>query len=242
MSIIQRPSPHHNERRSSTKQIDCIILHDTGSSTLESAASWCQRPESKVSYHYIIGVNGLIAQLVPESRRAWHAGRAALPGQRESDVNGRSIGLAFVNNGSAPYATEQIETGAHLVRDVMGRWGVRPEHVFSHAEVARPKGRKNDPHELFPWIWFRELIGAAPAPPARPTLRPGDWGPEVRRLQEALIRLGLFHADEGTLLLETFGPKTKAAVRDFQQSHGLPVDGIVGPRTWAALDAAREGR
>jgi peptidoglycan hydrolase-like protein with peptidoglycan-binding domain len=32
-----------------------------------------------------------------------------------------------------------------------------------------------------------------------------------------------------------FGPVTNAAVKDFQGSNGLAVDGIVGPATWAAL-------
>jgi peptidoglycan hydrolase-like protein with peptidoglycan-binding domain len=32
-----------------------------------------------------------------------------------------------------------------------------------------------------------------------------------------------------------FGPVTNAAVKDFQGSNGLVVDGIVGPATWAAL-------
>jgi hypothetical protein len=32
-----------------------------------------------------------------------------------------------------------------------------------------------------------------------------------------------------------FGPKSKAAVQAFQMEHGLTVDGIVGPKTWAEL-------
>jgi peptidoglycan hydrolase-like protein with peptidoglycan-binding domain len=34
-----------------------------------------------------------------------------------------------------------------------------------------------------------------------------------------------------------FGPQTEQAVKDFQASHNLPVDGVAGPRTWAKLSA-----
>ena len=36
-----------------------------------------------------------------------------------------------------------------------------------------------------------------------------------------------------------FGPKTEAAVRAFQRQRGIVPDGIVGPKTWAELDAMR---
>lgn len=38
-----------------------------------------------------------------------------------------------------------------------------------------------------------------------------------------------------------FGPLTKEAVRDFQGSNGLTVDGIIGPQTWAALEGGGGG-
>lgn len=58
-----------------------------------------------------------------------------------------------------------------------------------------------------------------------PTLRYGDRSEAVRRLQR---RLSI--PDDGI-----FGPKTQAAVEAFQESHGLYVDGIVGPNTWSVL-------
>lgn len=60
---------------------------------------------------------------------------------------------------------------------------------------------------------------------ARPPLRYGDEGEDVKYLQECLE----ITADGD------FGPATKAAVIAFQQSKGLVADGIVGAKTWAAL-------
>lgn len=63
------------------------------------------------------------------------------------------------------------------------------------------------------------------------TLRRGDSGTEVRTLQRALNNAS-FNA--GTVD-GIFGSRTEEAVRAFQRANGLQVDGIVGPRTWAAL-------
>jgi len=67
-----------------------------------------------------------------------------------------------------------------------------------------------------------------------PTLRWGSQGDAVVDLQARLTALGYdVGAADGQ-----FGPRTDGAVRQFQADHGLVVDGIVGPNTWAALDAA----
>lgn len=62
-------------------------------------------------------------------------------------------------------------------------------------------------------------------------LKQGDSSDDVKALQIALDALGLY---EGALDGD-FGPKTHKAVRTFQASRGLTVDGIVGPITWNAL-------
>jgi hypothetical protein len=70
-----------------------------------------------------------------------------------------------------------------------------------------------------------------PATPHRwPLVQRGDRGPAV----EALHRL-LGIASAGDPGFGSFGPKTEAAVRTYQQQHGLDVDGRVGRQTWTAL-------
>ena len=57
------------------------------------------------------------------------------------------------------------------------------------------------------------------------TLKIGTKGEEVKRLQR-LLHL----AADGI-----FGPATEAAVKEYQNTHGLVADGIVGDKTWEAL-------
>ncbi|MDQ0095813.1 peptidoglycan-binding domain-containing protein [Paeniglutamicibacter psychrophenolicus] len=63
-----------------------------------------------------------------------------------------------------------------------------------------------------------------------PTTRKGDTAHPVRTLQWLLRQHG-----HPLLVDGDFGPITDAAVRAFQGSKGLYVDGIVGPKTWPAV-------
>lgn len=64
-------------------------------------------------------------------------------------------------------------------------------------------------------------------------LRKGDSGSEVKTLQENLIRLGYSCGSAGAD--GEFGTNTDAAVRAFQQDHGLAVDGLAGEKTQAKI-------
>lgn len=75
-----------------------------------------------------------------------------------------------------------------------------------------------------------------PGPEKKPTIRKGDKGPYVKECQQDLIKLGYSVGPSGADGI--FGTNTEKAVKAFQTDSELKADGIVGPKTWAALDAA----
>src|SRR5262249_58068250 len=69
----------------------------------------------------------------------------------------------------------------------------------------------------------------------RPVLSLGSTGLDVQRLQRALTA-----ALARTVTIDgTFGSLTDQAVRDYQSSRGLTVDGVAGSATWSALQSGR---
>ena len=74
---------------------------------------------------------------------------------------------------------------------------------------------------------------ASPAVQAdeRGLLRKGSRGEDVKALQRALRQVGYDLEIDGI-----FGRITLECVKSFQGTHGLTRDGIVGPKTWAALE------
>lgn len=87
-----------------------------------------------------------------------------------------------------------------------------------HFSIANAQGHLIDPETV--------IGGATPTPvPSHRTIKLGSRGAEVKYLQQKL----------GILADGIFGPGTRRAVIAFQKSRLLAADGIVGPRTWAAL-------
>jgi N-acetylmuramoyl-L-alanine amidase len=147
---IELPSPNHGPRPSGTA-VDMLILHYTGMQSCEEALARLTDPAAQVSAHYVIGEDGTVWRLVPEARRAWHAGVSCWQGER--DVNGRSIGIELVNPGHEwgyrPFPAIQMAALGDLALSIMGRHGIAPERVLGHSDVA--PSRKDDPGELFDW-------------------------------------------------------------------------------------------
>lgn len=231
MEFIEAPSPNFDAR---TTLPDIIVLHYTGMQTGEGALARLRDPEAKVSSHYMVEEDGRVFRLVPEERRAWHAGRSFWKGQ--TDINSASIGVEIVNPGHEfgyrPFPDAQIASVIALVADIRTRWIVEDGKIVGHADVA--PDRKEDPGELFPWKHLAEaghgLWVEPPAAPGEP-LGEGEEGAGVFALQAGLTRLGYDCAPSGK-----YDARTAAVIRAFQRHWRQErVDGIADGETRARL-------
>lgn len=138
-------SPNHDARPAPGTVIECVVLHATADRGSElSAESWMCNPAAGVSAHLHFRRNGMIVRLVPDSRRAWHAGSSRW--KNLASMNDFSLGWEIANRNDCrePYTDAQYQAlaraAAHYVRQ-----GLPREAFVSHASVARPRGRKSDP-------------------------------------------------------------------------------------------------
>ncbi len=141
-------SPNWDERK---HPISMLVLHYTEMKPMESALERLCDPEASVSAHYLISEEGEVIRLVPEDKRAWHAGASSWRGLR--DVNSASIGIELDHPGHAlgyrPFAEAQIEALLPLVHRIVHQYDIPRANVVGHSDVAPM--RKIDPGELFPW-------------------------------------------------------------------------------------------
>ena len=103
------------------------------------------------------------------------------------------------------------------------RWGMFKAVDYTSEEAPKPE----DPEHMEP----------EKPDTGKGNLRRGDKGSAVKELQKQLLALGYplpkYGADGD------FGKETEAAVKAFQQDNGLTADGVVGKKTWAALENAK---
>jgi N-acetylmuramoyl-L-alanine amidase len=238
--IVAHASPNYDVRAGG-RPVDMLLLHYTGMTTgAEALARLCDE-NARVSAHYLIEEDGRIYGLVPEARRAWHAGLSSWAG--EADINSCSIGIELVNPGHAypgymggyrPFPKVQMAALIELAQGIVKRHAIPQARVLGHSDVA--PARKTDPGELFDWqalaiagvgVWPQARTPSKPAA----TLCEGDSGPEVVSLKKALASYG-YGIGEGA----QYDTETTLVVTAFQR-HFRPrlVDGIADSETQAVL-------
>jgi N-acetylmuramoyl-L-alanine amidase len=142
-----------------------LVLHYTG---MQSGAAALERlcdPAARVSSHYVVEEDGAVWRLVPEERRAWHAGVSYW--LSETTLNTVSIGVEIVNPGHEwgyrPFPEPQMQAVEALCRDIIARRRIPAHRIVGHSDVAPT--RKSDPGELFDWPRLaRAGIGLWPPP------------------------------------------------------------------------------
>lgn len=271
------PAKHQGGRIEAT----AILLHDTaGNLRPFSSVEWFQNPDREVSAHVVIERDGTITQMVDFDRKAYHAGDSEWGGIKY--CNGRMIGVEIVNPGLLsppsvagvcqpesfhasfrvaefgireatsvacghgwwmPYSSEQLSALDRLNRALVAAYPAIVE-ILGHHDVA-PR-RKIDPNPLLPWDVMRAALG---------TRRPLDTE-AVAELQDRLSALG-YHLGTAD---GHWGPRSRSALRDFQEQNDLPITGsadeatvavlmradarpmVTGSRDeWTAADLARQG-
>lgn len=233
-SVVVVESANQNSR------INYLVLHATAEDFAESLRLLTERTANPVSSHYLVPeINDpsyadtelRVYSLVPEQRRAWHAGVSYWAG--EEALNNRSIGIEVVNEFDCSgtdvpveeinlaevdcffpdYSAQQIDLLIALIKEILARNpGIAPVEIVGHSDIAIM--RKSDPGPKFPWQrLYEEGIGIWPDAEAVTNYRERFKLalPSAELLQSALLALG--YQVEITGAWDT---QTRFAVRAFQ--------------------------
>ncbi len=149
MKLINKyKSPNFNIRKG--KKIKYIIIHYTALKNYKEAINFLTDMKKKVSSHYLISQKGEIFNLVPEEKRAWHAGHSYWKG--ETDINSLSIGIEidyspdFKNNRFNKKILHSLST---LLKKLKKKYKIQNNCILGHSDIA--PYRKIDPGPRFPW-------------------------------------------------------------------------------------------
>ena len=232
--VREAPSPNHDARPAG-HPVDILMLHYTGMKTARAAIDRLRDPAAEVSSHYVVDEDGAVFNLVPEDRRAWHAGVSHWRGH--AALNGRSVGIEIVNPGHEwgyrDFPVLQVAAVCDLCLAILSRHPIPPRNVVGHSDVA--PDRKDDPGEKFPWPDLaRNGVGLFPFGVADA----GIGGiirdaVALRPVRAALARIGYRVGAEGAL-----DPALAAVLRAFQRHwRAEAVTGQADAGTMARLEA-----
>lgn len=237
-----------------------IITHWTGGGGRASSVDL-------EAYHFVTEFDGNIVEgnETPEDNIVTSDGDYAA---HTRNLNTGSIGTAMagmrdaieypLSFGPSPITRVQFEAHCKHLAELHHAYGipVTRETCLTHAEVEPTLGVKQNGKWDITVLQFEPTIRGAlpvgdylrsrvmsymsvqPESTNRPTLRNGDRGLLVQDLQTQLQDLGYFVGRIDGI----FGPRTRDSVLSFQATEGLGTDGVVGPRTWAALKTASPRR
>jgi N-acetylmuramoyl-L-alanine amidase len=225
-------SPNFTPGRDGFKPL--IIVNHIMCGTEAGTDEWFENPASQVSAHYGVSRTGAIHQYVRDEDRAWANGQCHNPSWPLYDKYAghlNSISLSIEHEGwpNDGLTEAQYQATLWLHRQLIAKWGIPLDslHIIGHNQLDTVN-RKDCPGPKFPWDRLYKDLGVVQIV----NLHVGSKGDDVKKVQHAINALGYTPqlAEDGD-----FGPNTEKAVRWFQNLKHIPVDGVVGPQTWALL-------
>jgi hypothetical protein len=142
---------------------------------------------------------------------------AAIGGAAGNAGAGAAIGAAAGAGGGAAYGTDASANA---------QFGIQQQYDNAFAQCMYAKGDQVPGWTPPPVVYSYGVAAPAPGPVA-------VADPLVRSTQSELIRLGYLRDSADGFI----GPKTHAAIANFQQANGLTVDGNPSPRLLATLQS-----
>lgn len=220
----------HPARRWSMRDVTTIqkiILHqELGESTVEQVNAYhigpnhiSQRGCPHFCYHYGIEKDGRIIMANDLCHIVWHC-----KGQ-----NSIAVGIMLVGNFNGPGYNlgtegptgEQMESVDFLVNHLLEELKLNRQNVYGHYHFGKPACPG---YKVQRWIEdFRD-------DPEIESWKE-DTKKSVKDIQSRLKKLGYYDGKIDGVI----GVKSQSAIRAFQKSRGLQIDGIVGPNTLKAL-------
>jgi N-acetyl-anhydromuramyl-L-alanine amidase AmpD len=250
-----------NFTKATRRSIDLIVIHTMEApekpETAENVARWfAGRTAPRASAHYCVDADSVV-QCVRDQDVAWHA-----PGANHNGIGIEHAGTARQTSAdwSDDYSSRMLALSARLTAELCRKYAIPAVRlgpaqlragkrgVTGHIDCTRAFGVGShwDPGPNFPWARFVDAVhdvlegalpGVEPDVAEPPLLRRGLRGWEVRRLQKLLARAGM---DPGSID-GMFGPATERALKEFQRTRELDVDGIAGTETWRELQSVYGG-
>lgn len=132
--------------------IDTIVLHWTGAETASSTINWFKNPAAKSSAHALIDKDGTIIYMVPENKKAWHAGVSSWNGRK--NVNEFSLGIEIVGT-DAKFTDAQYNSIAYQCAVWCSQFKIKGRDIVGHNTIS--PGRKLDIIG-FEWERFHSLL------------------------------------------------------------------------------------
>jgi hypothetical protein len=181
VSPIWAAPTNYSHRHRPASAVRMVVVHVTEGS-YGGTISWFRNRKARAAANYVVGRDGRIAHMVPDSLVAWHAGNGW--------VNAHSIGVeneGYTHVGGT-FTDAEYRASAQLVATLLRRYRLPADraHVIGHDQVPDPYHRgeyggyshHTDPGPYWNWTRYMQYVrdyraGRVPPPRALDVTIPG---------------------------------------------------------------------